>query len=146
MGRDFSTRPRGLRLLFPYSQKLSPVRDSAAMLDACAGTPRGPYAAPALPLTGTVLAALDQPLSPLRIGFVEAGPTSSPVTKERGAAVAAAARLLEVAGHGIERLLPTELEPHLRVAGQFFEQVICAALASLAEELILHRHAKISSR
>jgi hypothetical protein len=42
------------------------VRDSAAMLDACAGTPRGPYAAPALLSTGTVLAALDRPLSPLR--------------------------------------------------------------------------------
>ena len=47
----------------------------------------------------------------------------------------AGARLLEAAGHGIERLFSTELEPHLVVAEQFFEQVICAALASLAEEL-----------
>jgi amidase len=31
--------------------------------------------------------------------------------------------------------LSTELEPHLLVAEQFFEQVICAALASLTDEL-----------
>jgi amidase len=131
-GPDFGNLLMGLASEFVVSRT---VRDSAAMLDACAGAPRGPYAAPALPLTGTVLAALDRPLSPLRIGFVEAGPTSSPVTEERGAAVAAAARLLEAAGHGIERLLSIELEPHLLIAGQFLEQVICAALASLAEEL-----------
>jgi len=50
-------------------------------------------------------------------------------------AVAAAARLLEAAGHSIERPLSTELEPYLLVAGQFLEQAICAGLASLAEEL-----------
>ena len=31
--------------------------------------------------------------------------------------------------------MSTELEPHLLVAEQFFEQAICAALANLAEEL-----------
>jgi amidase len=131
-GPDFGNLLMGLASEFVVSRT---VRDSAAMLDACAGTPRGPYAAPALPSTGTVLAALDRPLSPLRIGFVEAGPTSSPVTEERGATVAVAARLFEAAGHGVERLLSTELEPHLLVAEQFFEQAICAALANLAEEL-----------
>src|SRR5271170_1968320 len=105
------------------------------MLDACARAPRGPYAAPTLPSTGTALAALDQRLSPLRIGIVEAGPTSSPITEELSVAVAAAARLLEAAGHSIERPLSTELEPYLIVAGQFLEQAICAGLASLAEEL-----------
>jgi amidase len=131
-GPDFGNLLMGLASEFVVSRT---VRDSAAMLDACAGTPRGPYAAPALPSTGTVLAALDRPLSPLRIGFVEAGPTSSPVTEERAATVAVAARLFEAAGHGVERLLSTELEPHLLVAEQFFEQAICAALANLAEEL-----------
>lgn len=131
-GPDFDNLLMGLTSELVVSRT---VRDSAAMLDACAGTPRGPYAAPALPLTGTALAWLDRPLSPLRIGLVEAGPASSPITEERSAAVAAAARLLEAAGHGIELLLSTELEPHLLVAEQFLEQVICAALASLAEEL-----------
>jgi len=131
-GPDFDNLLMGLVSELVVSRT---VRDSAAMLDACAGTPRGPYAAPALPLTGKALAALDRPLPPLRIGFVEAGPSSSPITEERSAAVAAGARLLEAAGHMIERLLPTELEPLLFVAQQFFEQVICAGLANLAEEL-----------
>jgi amidase len=131
-GPDFDNLLMGLASELVISRT---VRDSAAMLDACAGKPLGPYAAPALPPTGTVLAALDQPLSPLRIGLVETGPSFSPITEERSAAVAAAARLLEVAGHGIEPLLPEQLEPHLLVAGQFFEQAICAALSNLANEL-----------
>jgi len=131
-GPDFDNLLMGLASEFVVSRT---VRDSAAMLDACAGTPCGPYAAPPLALTGPALAALDRPLSPLRIGLVEAGPASSEITEERRAAVTAAARLLEAAGHGIERLFSTELELHLVVAEQFFEQVICAALASLAEEL-----------
>jgi amidase len=131
-GPDFDNLLMGLASEFVVSRT---VRDSAAMLDACAGTPCGPYAAPPLALTGPALAALDRPLSPLRIGLVEAGPASSEITEERSAAVTAAARLLEAAGHGIERLFSTELELHLVVAEQFFEQVICAALASLAEEL-----------
>lgn len=131
-GPDFDNLLMGLASEFVVSRT---VRDSAAMLDACAGTPRGPYAPPALPLTGEALAALDRPLPPLRIGFVETGPTSSPVSEERSAAVAAAARLLEAAGHGIERLLSAELEPHLPIAGQFFERAICATLANLVEEL-----------
>ena len=47
----------------------------------------------------------------------------------------AAARLLEAAGHSIERLLTAELEPLVVVAQQFFEQAICAELARFAEEL-----------
>ena len=131
-GPDFDNLLMGLASELVVSRT---VRDSAAMLDACGGTPRGPYAAPALPRAGTVLAALDRPLSPLRIGFVDAGPISSPITRERSAAVVAAARLLEAAGHGIEQLLSSELEQHLFVAGQFFQQAICAALTNLAEEL-----------
>jgi amidase len=131
-GPDFNNLLMGLASELVVSRT---VRDSAAMLDACAGTPRGPYAAPALPLTGTVLAALDQPLSSLRIGFVEAGPASSPITEERSTAVLAAARHLEAAGHTIDRLFSAELEPLVVIAQQFFEQAICAALARFAEEL-----------
>jgi len=63
----------------------------------------------------------------LRIGIVEARQTSAPVTS--------AARLLEAAGHSIERLSPSEFEPHLLGTQPFFEQAICASLASLAAEL-----------
>ena len=70
-GPDFDNLLMGLASEFVVSRT---VRDSAAMLDACAGTPHGPYAAPALPSSGTVLAALDRHLSPLRIGVVEEGP------------------------------------------------------------------------
>jgi amidase len=131
-GPDFDNLLMGLASELVVSRT---VRDSAAMLDACAGTQRGPYAAPALPLTGTVLAALDRPLSSLHIGFLEAGPASSPITEERSATVIAAARQLEAAGHAVARLLSAELEPLLVVARQFFEQAICAALARVAEEL-----------
>jgi amidase len=131
-GPDFNNLLMGLASELVVSRT---VRDSAAMLDACAGTPRGPYAAPVLPLVGTSLAALERPLSSLRIGFVEAGPGSSPITKERSAAVLAAARLLEAAGHRSERALSNELEPLVVVAQQFFEQAICAGLAHFAEEL-----------
>lgn len=131
-GPDFNNLLMGLVSELVVSRT---VRDSAAMLDACAGTPRGPYAAPALPPTGTALAALDRPLSSLRIGFVEAGPASSPITEERSAAVLAAARLLEAAGHTSERLLSRELEPLVAVAQYFFERAICVALASFVEEL-----------
>jgi amidase len=131
-GPDFDNLLMGLASELVVSRT---VRDSAAVLDACGGTPRGPYAAPALPLGENALAALDRQLSPLCIGFVEAGPTSSPITEQRSAAVEAAAHLLEAAGHNIERLSPTALEPHLCVARDFFEHAICASLASLADEL-----------
>jgi hypothetical protein len=65
----------------------------------------------------------------------KAGPSPSPITEERSAAVVPAAHLLEAAGHAIERLLSTELEPLLVVAQQCFEQAICAALARFAGEL-----------
>jgi amidase len=131
-GPDFDNLLMGLASEFVVSRT---VRDSAAMLEACAGICRGPYAAPAPHSSGTVLAALDRRLPPLRIGFVEAGPTDSPITEERRTAVAAAASLLEAAGHSVEGLLSTELERHLLAAGRFFELAICAGLASLAEEL-----------
>lgn len=131
-GPDFDNLLLGLASEFVVSRT---VRDSAAMLDACAGKPRGPYAAPVMPLAATALAALDQPLSTMRIGIVETGPTLAPIDEERSAVVSRAARLLESAGHGIEQLSPLEFELYLLAAEKFVEQVICAGLARLAEEL-----------
>ena len=105
------------------------VRDSAAMLDACAGTPQGPYAAPSLGCSA--LAALSRPLAPLRIGMIDKGPTGAPVTAERREAVAAAARLLESAGHRIEPIAATALEFELDISARFFACAICASLAAL---------------
>ena len=45
----------------------------------------------------------------------------------------AGARLLEAAGHGIERLFSTELEPHLVVAEQLFEQFDAIITPMLAD-------------
>jgi amidase len=132
LGPDFDNLQMGLASEFVVSRT---VRDSAAMLEACAGICRGPYAAPKLLSSGAALAALDQRLPPLRIGFVATGPTGSPITEERSKAVAAAGSLLEAAGHSVEELSPIELEPHLLAAERFFEQAICAGLANLAEEL-----------
>jgi amidase len=109
------------------------VRDSAAMLDACAGLPQGPYAAPAL--GGSALAALDRPLAPLRVGMIDESPAGAPVTAERREAVTAAARLLEGAGHHIEPMAAAALDFERDVSARFFACTICASLAALVAGL-----------
>ncbi|MEX1217980.1 MAG: amidase [Acidimicrobiales bacterium] len=84
------------------------VRDSAALLDAIAGPLAGdPYPAPPAPQAGTFLAALDQPLPKLRIGFS----TVSPAGKEMHAAgvdaILRTAHLLESLGHEVSEAAPT---------------------------------------
>lgn len=82
------------------------VRDSAAMLDATAGTdPGSPYAAPLWPQT--MMQALDREPGPLRIAF-SAKPLfgHAPVHEDCRQAMQHAARLLEQLGHQIEEISP----------------------------------------
>ena len=61
--------------------------------------------------------------------------------------VAVAARLFEAAGHGVERLLPTELEPPFLSLSNFSSRRSVPAPRKLQPRaLILHRTAEISSR
>jgi amidase len=129
-GPDFGNFLLGLASEFVLSRS---VRDSAAMLDACAGAPKGPYAAPAP--SGAALAGLDQALSPLRVGMIDGSPADAPVTRERRAAVTAAARLLERFGHRIEPIAAAALDREREVSFRFFTGTICASLAALATDL-----------
>jgi Asp-tRNA(Asn)/Glu-tRNA(Gln) amidotransferase A subunit family amidase len=109
------------------------VRDSATMLDACAGAPKGPYDAPVL--NGAAVTALDQAFSPLRVGMIDESPADAPVTRERREAVTAAARLLERFGHRIEPIAAAALDCEREVSFRFFTDTICASLAALADDL-----------
>ena len=81
------------------------VRDTAAMLDACAGADLGaPYWAPPLPQSHG--AAIARPPRRLRIGLCDTTFTGAAIHPEVAEAVRAAGRLLESLGHRVEPALP----------------------------------------
>jgi amidase len=81
------------------------VRDTAALLDACAGPDLGaPYVAP--PLTRGYLRALGRPLGSLRIGVCDTMLDGRPIHADCCAAVMDAAKLLETLGHRVLPYLP----------------------------------------
>jgi amidase len=77
------------------------VRDSAALLDACAGgLPGDPFVAPAPPRP--YLEEVGAEVEPLRIGFSTEAPSGVPLDPECIAAVIDAAKLCEELGHRVE--------------------------------------------
>lgn len=81
------------------------VRDTAAMLDACAGAdPGAPYVAP--PLRASHADAISRPPRRLRVMLCDTTFTGTAIHPEVRAAVLDAARLLESLGHHIEPGLP----------------------------------------
>ncbi|MEH7829718.1 amidase [Gemmobacter denitrificans] len=81
------------------------VRDTAVMLDACAGAdPGAPYHAP--PLRRSHAEAISRPPRRMRIMLVEGTFTGQSIHPEVAAAVQAAARLLESLGHEVTPGLP----------------------------------------
>ncbi len=81
------------------------VRDTAAMLDACAGADLGaPYWAP--PLAQGHAAAIRRPPRRLRVALCETTFTGGAIHPDCRAAVLAAARLLEGMGHHVEPARP----------------------------------------
>ncbi len=81
------------------------VRDTAHMLDACAGAdPGAPYWAP--PLLRGHADAIGRPPRRLRVGICDTTFTGAPIHPEVRAAVEAAGRLLESLGHTVSPCLP----------------------------------------
>ncbi len=81
------------------------VRDTATMLDACAGPDLGaPYAAP--PLRDSHAAAITRPPGRLRIAICDTTLTGDPIHPDVSAAVTATGALLESLGHHVEPSRP----------------------------------------
>ena len=76
------------------------VRDTAVMLDACAGSdPGAPYCAP--PLRAGHAQAISRPPRRLRVGICDTTFTGSPIHPEVAEAVRATGRLLQSLGHEV---------------------------------------------
>jgi amidase/6-aminohexanoate-cyclic-dimer hydrolase len=81
------------------------VRDTAVMLDACAGADLGaPYVAP--PLAKGHAAAISRPPRRLRVGICETTLTGDPIHPDVAKVVRATGKLLESLGHHVEPALP----------------------------------------
>ncbi len=81
------------------------VRDSAAMMDACAGAdPGAPYVAP--PMETSYSDAIARPPRRLRIGVCDTTFSGAPIHPDCRAAVEGAARLLEDLGHRVAPARP----------------------------------------
>lgn len=103
------------------------LRDTAAALDAVAGRGRGPEPDP--DLGGPVLARLDAPLPPLRIGVCPEGPPGFPVEPERAGAVADAAAALASRGHRVVPVEPDRLAGPVARAALAFDRIVSVNLA-----------------
>jgi amidase len=102
------------------------VRDSAALLDACAGPmPGDPYFAP--PPLRPFAESLRDPRRPLRIGFRRDAPRGIDVDPEVSDAVTATARLLEQLGHRVEASHPDALDDAAHVS--LYVNVVAANVA-----------------
>ena len=123
-GPDFENWLAGLASELVVSRSL---RDTAAAFDACAGAGRGPLADPLC--TEPLIAALEQPMGPLRIGIVAGVTGVASPAPDRVTAVEAAAGALEAAGCRVSRVEPAELEPLCERAALMFDRVISVNLA-----------------
>jgi Asp-tRNA(Asn)/Glu-tRNA(Gln) amidotransferase A subunit family amidase len=98
------------------------VRDSAALLDAVAGSePGDPYGAP--PPAGTFLEAVSRPPGRLRVAFIRrpvGGPALEPALVR---AIERTATLLEGLGHQVEETSPSY---DMEALGEAFWRVMCA--------------------
>jgi Asp-tRNA(Asn)/Glu-tRNA(Gln) amidotransferase A subunit family amidase len=97
------------------------VRDSAALLDALAGSePGDPYAAPR---AGSFLAATQRPPGRLRVAFMTAPADGTALDPVLATAVERTAQLLEALGHVVEQASPSY---DAMAAGAAFGTVMCA--------------------
>jgi amidase/6-aminohexanoate-cyclic-dimer hydrolase len=88
------------------------VRDTARMLDACAGADLGaPYVAP--PLRTSHADAISRPPRRLRVALCETTFTGAPIHPDVADAVRAAGRLLESLGHHVEPACPDADVPRM---------------------------------
>lgn len=114
------------------------VRDTAALLDACAGADAGaPYVAPAL--QAGYVAALDSPPAPLKIALCDTRLDGSPIDPVCAAAVQDAARLLEDMGHRVEFARPHA--DHAAMMRAWTDIVACGTALAVRTELQVKGHA-----
>jgi amidase/6-aminohexanoate-cyclic-dimer hydrolase len=111
------------------------VRDSAALLDATAGSRAGePYAAPFY--EGTLLGATQRPPGRLHIGMMTTGRPGVVVDDDARAAVGYAARLLVELGHHVEEFtLPVDWEAAASVFGVLSGTHVAATIKERARVL-----------
>ncbi len=115
------------------------VRDSAVLLDACAGAdPGAPYWAP--PLGEGYRAAIARPPRRMRIAICDTTLTGEPIHADCRKAVLAAAKLLESLGHHVEPARPAAdtrgmMEAWTKVVGCGTALSIRKALAAKGREL-----------
>ncbi len=108
------------------------VRDSATMMDACAGADRGaPYVAPPMPVT--YARAIARPPMRLRIGLCDTTFTGAPVHADCRTAVQDAARLLEGLGHTVAPLVPQA--DHMSMMRAWTRIVACGTALSISHTL-----------
>ena len=110
------------------------VRDSAALLDATAGTETGERAAYAAP-SGSYLAALDGIVGAQRIGVTSVSPHGEAPAPEIADRLDATARLLTDLGHEVEPWAWPRLEDYSQGASAFWVSEIAATIAQRAEAL-----------
>lgn len=108
------------------------VRDSAAMMDACAGSDAGaPYVAP--PLGAGFVAALDRPPAGLRIGLCETTFTGAAIDPACRTAVQNTGALLESMGHHVVPACPQA--DHLGMMRAWTKIVACGSALSIRKGL-----------
>ena len=109
------------------------VRDSAAALDATAGTePGAPYAAP--PQERPFLDEVGADPGRLRVAFSAEAQSGVPVSPECTKAVEEVAKLCESLGHHVEAAAPAFAEKDRGVANELFKVLASALHAQLVEE------------
>jgi amidase len=109
------------------------IEDTAALLDAVAGSTGGPCGDPQL---GPALKSLDTPLTALRIGFIADLPDGIPFDPQHRAALAEAAIILSDTGHEIRPKLAADLTELQELAGLAIGRILSANLARILDGLV----------
>lgn len=116
------------------------VRDSAALMDATAGTELGSrYTAPA-PRTGSFLSELRATRQKLRIALMLTEPSGLPLDVECLTAALSAAKLCESLGHHVEEAAPALDVASVRAG---FTSVVTCAIAQIVRDRGLERNSPV---
>jgi len=130
-GPSFNNHVGGIAAELVVSRSL---RDTAAMLDACAGRAQGPFPDP--DLQGPVLARLDDAPASLRIGLCADAGAEFPIAAANRDAVSNAGAVLRSAGHRVLEIPSQRLLPMAQEASIVFDRIISVNLArNLGAEL-----------
>jgi amidase len=130
-GPEFNNHVGGIAAELVVSRSL---RDTAAMLDACAGRAQGPFADP--DLAGPILATLDDAPASLRVGLCSDAGADFAIAAANRDAVRHAGAVLRAAGHRLVEIGSERLLPLARDGGVVFDRIISVNLArNLGDDL-----------